>query len=477
MTTSLDETIAAAGYAKVIVALKPQAVAAGVAAAALASGVSAALPRVDRDATERTLQNHFIIPSQSQADMLAAMSMRAASKKLKRADASPARVHVYPRLGLAVGFVDASGADALRRHPQVERIEKAPELSLIRPVDMRPSQAKVDVTWGIQRIKADRLWAAGHTGKGVVVGHLDTGVDGSHPDLKGAIAAFAEFDMAGNQVPGAKPWDSDEHGTHTAGTIVGRHGKKGSFGVAPEAQLASGMVIEGGQVVDRILAGMEWLVEQRVHILSMSLGLRGFTPAFQTVIDALRAAGISPVIAVGNEGAETSRSPGNYANVLSVGAMDNSEHVADFSGSQQFRRPDNPLVPDLVAPGVAVLSCIPKGKYAEMDGSSMATPHLAGLAALLLGAKPDATIAQLEQAIRGSCQRPANMPQPRANRGVPDAVKAFELLTGSTLPAGVSVRLPTRRRPEKVAARRARKRPVIRKIAAGRERRRGKRGA
>jgi subtilisin len=477
MATSLDETIAAAGYAKVIVTLKPQAVAAAGAAAAVGLGVTAAAPRVDRDATERALQNHFIIPSQSQAEALTAMSVRAASKKLQKAEASPARVRVYPRLGLAIGFVDASGANALRRHPQVEGIEKAPELSLIRPVGMRPSKAKVDITWGIERIKADRLWAAGHAGKGVVVGHLDTGVDGSHPDLKGAIAAFAEFDMTGNQVPGAKPWDSDEHGTHTAGTIVGRAGTKGSFGVAPEAQLASGMVIEGGQVVDRILAGMEWLVEQRVHILSMSLGLRGYTPAFQSVIDALRTANILPVIAVGNEGANTSRSPGNYANVLSVGAMDNSERVPDFSGSEQFNRPNNPLVPDLVAPGVAVLSCIPDKKYAEMDGSSMATPHVAGLAALLLGAKPNATIAQLEQAILDSCQRPASMPQPRANRGVPDAVRAFQLLTGSALPAGVSVRLPARRRPKKVAANKARKRPAIRKVAAGRARRRGRRGA
>jgi subtilisin family serine protease len=328
---------------------------------------------------------------------------------------------------------------------------------------MKLARLTSSITWGIKRIRADRLWEAGHKGKGVVVGHLDTGVDGSHPALRGAIAAFAEFDLAGNQVPGARAHDSDEHGTHTAGTIAGRAGQKGAFGVAPEAQLASGLVIEGGQVVDRILAGMEWLVDQQVHILSMSLGLRGYTPAFQTVIDALRAAKVLPIIAVGNEGPNNSRSPGNYANVLSVGAMDESDQIPDFSSSQEFNRPDSPLVPSLVAPGVRVLSCIPGNRFAEMDGSSMATPHVAGMAALLMGAKPQATIDELEQAILGSCQKPQSMPQARANRGVPDAVTAFQLLTGTQL-AAVSV-APIPRRPRKVTHKVRRTQPPTRRRA------------
>jgi subtilisin family serine protease len=238
--------------------------------------------------------------------------------------------------------------------------------------------------------------------------------------------------------------------------------------VAPEAQLASGLVIEGGQVIDRILAGMEWLVEQQVRMLSMSLGLRGYTPAFQTVIDALRAAKVLPIIAVGNEGPGTSRSPGNYANVLSVGAMDEFDNIPDFSSSQQFNRPNSPLVPSLVAPGVKVLSCIPGSKFAEMDGTSMATPHVAGIAALLMGAKRDATIDQIEEAILGSCQRPATMPQSRANRGVPDAVAAFRLLTGTDL-AAIAVISP--RGPRKTPARKRVRTPAPHRIAAGRRRR------
>ena len=182
--------------------------------------------------------------------------------------------------------------------------------------------------------------------------------------------------------------------------------------MAPEAKLASAMVIEGGQVIDRILGGMDWIIGQNVRIMSMSLGLRGFNPAFQTIVDALRAANVLPVIAIGNEGPLTSRSPGNYHNVLSVGAMNANNKVADFSGSQRFDRPVDPLCPDLVAPGVAILSCVPGGLHEEMDGSSMATPHVAGLAALLLQAKPDATAEQLKAIlihanVRPACMKPA----------------------------------------------------------------------
>jgi subtilisin len=251
--------------------------------------------------------------------------------------------------------------------------------------------------------------------------------------LTGAIKSFAEFDMAGDRVPNAQPSDSDEHGTHTAGTIVGRTVSKGAFGMAPEAQLASAMVIEGGQVIDRILGGMDWVIGEGARIMSMSLGLRGFTPAFQAVIDALRAANVLPVIAVGNEGPNTSRSPGNYVNVLSVGAIGSDDQVADFSSSQQFNRPSNPLCPDVVAPGVGILSSVPGGKFKTMDGSSMATPHVAGLAALLLQAKPTATATQLENAIIGSCTLPAGVPQARGSHGVPDAERAFMLLTGAPL--------------------------------------------
>lgn len=122
------------------------------------------------------------------------------------------------------------------------------------------------------------------------------------------------------------------------------------------------------------------------------------------------------------------RYPGNYAEALSVGAMQEDGLVADFSGSQRFLRKADPLVPDVVGPGVDVISCVPGGGYMQMSGSSMATPHIAGLAALLMQAKPGKTIAEIEAAIFMSCSLKPGMLPFRANRGLPDGVKALSLL-------------------------------------------------
>ncbi|MDX8525614.1 S8 family serine peptidase [Mesorhizobium sp. MSK_1335] len=461
----IAETIASVGYAKVIVTLSPAALGAG-----LAAGAKGGVDSSASLAAEADLRDHFIVPSEAQQESLALDARASASRSFRRAvDPATRRMRVYPHLGLATGFVDAAGIAGLETNPTAASIVKAPELSLIRPTSVRPARARKVISWGLHRLGVEDMWNAGFDGKGVVVGHLDTGIDGEHPALKGAIFDFAEFDLAGDKVPGAKPHDSDEHGTHTAGTIVGRAGEKGAFGIAPGAQIASAMVIEGGQVIDRILSGMDWIIEKKCPILSMSLGLRGFTPAFQQIINALRAAGVLPVFAVGNEGPLTSRSPGNYDNVLSVGAMDQSDTVASFSSSQKFDRPADPLVPDLVAPGVGILSCIPGGRFAEMDGSSMATPHVAGLAALLKQAKPTATIDQIEQAIIGSCTLPAGMLKARGNRGLPDVRRAFELLTGSPLPAGAVVASASRRAVSKTKSAKTRAgEPARRKVAAAR---------
>jgi len=150
---------------------------------------------------------------------------------------------------------------------------------------------------------------------------------------------------------------------------------------------------------------------------------------FLDIVQVLRDSGVLPVIAVGNEGPGTSRSPGNYPNALSVGACDAAGEVADFSSSQRFKRRTQPLTPDLVAPGVDVISAKPGGCWRTLSGSSMATPHVAGLAALLMQARPQASIAQVERAIFRSAQRGA-MDRERVNRGAVHAGRALTALTG-----------------------------------------------
>lgn len=400
------------------------------------------------------LESYFTIPASAQDAAIANARVYATLRRAKRtaraslgfdaektldqvaaaAETQVPKVRFYPNLGVMLGTVDSAGFAGLRSDPRVQEVQAAPQISLIRPLHTAPAKRQDDFSWGLVRIGAPALWDAGFTGAGVLVGHLDTGVDDSHPALAGAVEAFAEFDLLGRAAKKAPPRDSAAHGTHTAGTIAGRQVGGTHFGVAPDARLASAIVIEGGNVVARILGGMDWAVGLGVRILNLSLGLRGYNPAFLALSRVLRARGVLPIIAIGNEGPGTSRSPGNYAEALSVGAADAQDVVADFSGSQRFVRTTDPIVPDLVAPGVGVLSCVPGGKYALMSGSSMAAPHVSGLAALLLQAAPSATPDQIEQAICDSCTLPAGMAPDRGNRGIPDASRAFTQLTGSPLP-------------------------------------------
>jgi subtilisin len=415
MSTVITQDLEATGVAQVIVVLKSP-------PAGAAAGAGAAARLRPELKTPFNLQRHFRTSELSQDSALAASNVTAAN-------AAAPQVRYYPNLGVALGTVDRVGLAALRSNPAVESVQGAPKFSLIAPERIQDTKLTVQETWGLRTLKAPQLWAKGLTGQGILVGHLDTGVDAKHPALKTAVAAFAEFDMLGFEIsPTPAAHDSGDHGTHTAATIAGRPVQGRHVGMAPGATLASALVIEGGNAVARVLGGMDWAIGQQVRILSMSLGFRGWWQDFIPITRILRRRQILPVFAVGNEGPGTSRSPGNYYQALSVGAMDRHDAVADFSSSQEFQRKRDPIVPDLVGPGVEVTSARPGGGWQEMDGTSMATPHIAGLAALLMQARPNATIRQVERAIFESCLRSPSMPPDRANRGLPDGLRALQLL-------------------------------------------------
>jgi subtilisin len=419
MADLLQDSLNVQGFASEIVMLKqPKPLKRGT-ALALAAGVREAVSGLAEVAEERAarLAKHFTAPREAQSAALATLLGRRKPRTTMK---------LYANLGLMLGVVDARGLSNLRKSSDVQAVNAAPVLSLIRPVAEAPLAAAMPGrTWGIERLGVQRVWDVGFTGKDVIVGHLDTGIDAAHPALQGALHVFAEFDMAGDPIPGASPSDSGWHGTHTAGTIAGRLTDGTHFGVAPASKLASAIVIEGGDVTARLLGGMDWVIGEGARVLNMSLGIRGYTSDFMDLTQRLRERGVLPVFAVGNESAGTSRSPGNYAEALSVGACVQDDMVAGFSCSQTFARPDEPIVPDVVAPGVDILSCLPNGKYGQSNGSSMATPHISGLAALLLQAKPEATVDDIERAIFASCKRPTAMPKDRGNRGIPDAERAL----------------------------------------------------
>jgi subtilisin family serine protease len=377
----------------------------------------------DRKSDGPSLRTNFTAEAGSP---LGGNSLVAARRAGESIDA-PSRVRIYPNLGIVYGTVDPDGLAALKADPAVRTVTAANPFSLIRPVAAADSTLIGKQTWGLSAMHIPEMWEQGLTGAGVKVAHLDTGIDGTHQALKDAIGQFAQFDLTGRVIPGAPVVDSDErdgHGTHTAATIAGREVQGRHVGVAPGAELYSAMVIEGGDVVARILGGMDWAVGQGVKILSMSLGIRGLVADFLEIVDVLRDNSVLPVIAVGNEGPGTSRSPGNYPKALSVGAFDSDGRVADFSSSQRFKRRSQPLAPDLVAPGVDVVSARPGGGWRSLSGSSMATPHVAGLAALLLEAKPALTVSKLERAIFSSA-RLGSMDVERANRGAVDGLRAL----------------------------------------------------
>lgn len=415
MTADIQNQLKATGVARVIIRLNAS-------APTSKTALSAALGR------------NFINSETSVTTQLAASLMTSGHRPARAA--SNARMHIYPNLGLMLGTVDAAGLATLKAdHANVSSISGAPAISLIRPVGAKAATSSLDseLTWGLKALGVEALWKEGLDGQGVLVGHLDTGLDGRHPAFKkGAVREFQKFDDLGFPVePRPRATDSDDHGTHTAGTIAGRPVQGKHIGVAPAAELLSGMVIEGGEVVARVLAGMDWIVGSGARILNMSLGLRGYWDDFLDVTKLLRERNVLPVFAVGNEGPATSRSPGNYQEALSVGAYGlkgRRKIVADFSSSQRFSRPDDPVVPNLVGPGVDVISAKPGGGYQTMSGSSMATPHISGLAALLLQAKPGATVDELENAIIGSCEMPTSMATSRCGHGIPNAKRALKLL-------------------------------------------------
>lgn len=271
--------------------------------------------------------------------------------------------------------------------------------------------ASLDVS--VPLIGAPKAWAAGYDGTGTNVAILDTGVDATHPDLAGKVVAGQSF------VPGVdSTTDGYGHGTHVASIIAGTGAASGGKyrGVAPGARLVIGKVLDDSGTGDEswVIDGMEWAAEtEHARIVSMSLGSGepsdGTDPMSQSVDDLSASTGALFVIAAGNEGpaARTVSAPGAADAAFTVGAVDKSDQLADFS-DRGPRLTDYALKPDIVAPGVNItaaraagtdLGPIVDNDYTTLSGTSMATPHVAGSAAILLQEHPNWTAAQLESAL------------------------------------------------------------------------------
>jgi len=258
------------------------------------------------------------------------------------------------------------------------------------------SRVRPDLTESVPQIGAPEVWQGGHDGTGVTVAVLDTGIDAEHPSLAGSVAESRSF--TGEPDAG----DRSGHGTHVASTIAGD--APDMRGVAPGATLLNGKVLgdTGFGQASWIIDGMEWAAaEQQADVVNMSLGGRsaGAGDLMVEALDRLSADhGTLFVVAAGNDGCdECVGSPGIADRALTVGAVDDDDALAPFSSRGPVEDPFA-VKPDATAPGVGIVAARARGSElgdpvddlrTSMSGTSMATPHVAGAAALLLHSRPD----------------------------------------------------------------------------------------
>ncbi|WP_052762701.1 S8 family peptidase [Jiangella alkaliphila] len=263
------------------------------------------------------------------------------------------------------------------------------------------TEAGLDRSTG--QISAPAAWEAGVDGTGVTVAVLDSGVDDTHPDLAGQVAAAVNF----TEDPDAG--DGAGHGTHIASIVAGTGAASDGArrGVAPGARLLSGKVLnqEGEGYVSWAIAGMEWAAGQGARVVNMSLGLGPGSheaPLLTGAVETLTAEhGTLFVVAAGNNYCEACiGSPGDAPSALTVGAVDRDERLADFSSRGPVYG-GHRLKPEVTAPGVDIAAARAGGgdPYVAYSGTSMAAPHAAGAAALLAQARPELTGPELRAAL------------------------------------------------------------------------------
>jgi subtilisin family serine protease len=315
--------------------------------------------------------------------------------------------------------------EVVSRRADVLRIDANPSVKVPVPATAVPEPGFTDaIEWGISLIGADQIWAMGYTGSGVVIGGQDTGYQWDHPALIGnyrgwngvsADHAYNWHDSihSGGGVCGpdsAEPCDDHNHGTHTMGTMVGDDGGSNRIGVAPGATwIGCRNMNQGNGTPTSYSECFQWFVAptdasgqnpdpgRAPDVINNSWSCPASEgcshDTLQMVVANTRAAGIVVVASAGNEGPgchTIDRPPAIYDDAFTVGATDSSDVIATFSSRGTVTIDGSGrLKPDISAPGVAVRSSIRAGSYASFSGTSMAGPHVVGLVALMLDARPD----------------------------------------------------------------------------------------
>jgi serine protease AprX len=334
--------------------------------------------------------------------------------------------------------------------PEVDSISLDSTLAAPSP---KPA-AEATAEWNLAAIGAPALWDAGYDGTGTVVASMDTGVDAAHPDLAAAWRSGANswFDPNGEH---ATPSDRDGHGTRTMGLMVGGDAGGSAIGVAPGAQWIAVKIFNDAGVASEsgIHQGFQWLLDpddnpdtnDMPDVVNNSWGYPDRVDQcylkFDTDIEILKAAGIAAVFSAGNQGSLGSVSPGDNPAAFAVGAVDASLQIWNDS-SRGPSACDGGFFPEVVAPGVNVrtadltYSGFYPDSYTSVSGTSFSAPHVAATMALLRQFNPDASVAQLEQALTAAAtDLGANGADNDYGHGLIDAVAASDQLGSVPVPS------------------------------------------
>ncbi|MBU8598380.1 peptidase S8 [Shouchella clausii] len=287
-------------------------------------------------------------------------------------------LHEFETIPVLSVELSPEDVDALELDPAISYIEEDAEVTTMAQ----------SVPWGISRVQAPAAHNRGLTGSGVKVAVLDTGIS-THPDLN--IRGGASF------VPGEpSTQDGNGHGTHVAGTIAALNNSIGVLGVAPNAELYAVKVLgaSGSGSVSSIAQGLEWAGNNGMHVANLSLGSPSPSATLEQAVNSATSRGVLVVAASGNSGAGSISYPARYANAMAVGATDQNNNRASFSQYGAGL--------DIVAPGVNVQSTYPGSTYASLNGTSMATPHVAGAAALVKQKNPSWSNVQIRNHLKNT---------------------------------------------------------------------------
>lgn len=314
-------------------------------------------------------------------------------------------------------LIPASAASLAGR--DIAKIAQQPFVERIEP----DYEVKSVLDTSVAHIGAPAVWQANSTGKGVAVAIVDTGIDNAHPALH--VARAIDFTGEGSL-------DLNGHGTHVAGIVASRDAKY--HGVAPDVSLWNVKVLhaDGSGTSSEVIKGIQWAVDNGARIISLSLGASVVpcdgTDALSQAVDTAVSRGIAVTVAAGNTGpqAQTITSPGCAKQALTVGATDDADAVPSWSSRGPTA--DGRIKPNLLAPGVAITSTARGGGFTTFSGTSMATPHITGVAALLLEKNITLRPSELASLLQKTAVT-LGLDQNTQGAGRVDAQAAFMLLT------------------------------------------------